>query len=394
MKNSIFNAIFILADCFLLCCLVSTAIAIESDSHAEDVLTEEEWKSVDEAVERGLAWLATQQQRDGSFPTMPWGQPGVTALCELAFVSHGHLPEEGEYGAKLSQALNYVAACQKENGLVALVAPRGATITREVPHLDGTTASYNHAISSLALTENYAMGGAKVAEQLDPVISKAVEVTLEMQKWQKRRKVDEGGWRYINVTAEISEALDSDLSATGWHLMFLRSAKNAGFDVPQQPIDDAVGYVRRCFIPEYGAFLLFSSRSDHRSRGMAGAGILALAHAGLHDSPEAKQAGDWILKYSFSDYNVQERFGKSGFVDDRYHYSAFNCCQAMYQLGGEYWREFFPPLARALIANQRPDGSWQAESHPDDTQYGNSYTTALVLLTLGAPNQLIPIFQR
>jgi hypothetical protein len=378
----------------LLLCCCTAAPALAQEDILDDVLTEEEWAAVDTAVEKGLAWLAKQQQPDGSFPTQPWGQPAVTALCELAYLSHGHLPDEGEYGDRLNSAINYVAACQKPNGLVALVAPRGTTITREVTHIIGTSASYNHAIASLALSENYAMGGAKVAEQLDPVISRAIAVTLDMQKWQKRRAVDEGGWRYLNVTAEISEPLDSDLSATGWHLMFLRSAKNAGFDVPQQPIDDAVGYVRRCFIPQYGAFLLFASQSDHRTRGMAGAGILALAHSGMHNAPETKEAGEFILRYRFTDYNMQERFGKSGWVDDRYHYSAFNCCQAMYQLGGEYWRQFFPPLARTLVASQNPDGSWDAESHTDDAQYGNAYTTALVLMSLGAPNQLLPIFQR
>ena len=376
----------------LLWCSLSPVRAAEADPLPDEVLSVAEWEAVDKAVERGLAWLAKQQQPDGSFPTLPWGQPGVTALCELAFLSHGHLPEEGEYGDRLSRAVDYVAGCQKENGLVALVAPRGATISRNVQHIDGSTASYNHAIASLALTENYSMGGAEVAKQLDPVISKAIAVTLEMQKWQKRRKVDEGGWRYVHVFS--NDDFDSDLSATGWYLMFLRSAKNAGFDVPQEPIDEAVGYVRRCFQPSYGTFQLMATESNRRSRGMAGAGILALAHAGLHDAPETKLAGEWILKYRFTQYNEQERFGKVGWVDDRYHYGAFNCCQAMYQLGGNYWREFFPPLARTLIANQLPDGSWQAESHDDDRQYGKAYTTALVLLSLGAPNQLIPIFQR
>ena len=40
---------------------------------------------------------------------------------------------------------------------------------------------------------------------------------------------------------------DSDLSVTGWHLMFLRSARNAGFDVPDRAIADAVAYIRRTF---------------------------------------------------------------------------------------------------------------------------------------------------
>lgn len=28
--------------------------------------------------------------------------------------------------------------------------------------------------------------------------------------------------------------------------------------------------------------------------------------------------------------------------DDRYHYDLLTCCQAMYQLGGHYWTDFFP----------------------------------------------------
>jgi hypothetical protein len=48
----------------------------------------------------------------------------------------------------------------------------------------------------------------------------------------------------------------------------------------------------------------------------------------------------------------------------------------------------------ALLANQRPDGSWDAERLPRDRAFGNSYTTALVVLSLGAPNQFLPIFQR
>jgi hypothetical protein len=66
----------------------------------------------------------------------------------------------------------------------------------------------------------------------------------------------------------------------------------------------------------------------------------------------------------------------------------------MYQLGGNYWKQFFPRAVKTLLANQRSDGSWDAESHHHDAQFGNSYTTALVVLTLGAPNQFLPIYQR
>jgi hypothetical protein len=66
----------------------------------------------------------------------------------------------------------------------------------------------------------------------------------------------------------------------------------------------------------------------------------------------------------------------------------------MYQLGGRYWEQFFPGVVKTLLANQQSDGSWPAESHFHDAQFGNAYTTALMVLTLGAPNQLLPIYQR
>ena len=39
--------------------------------------------------------------------------------------------------------------------------------------------------------------------------------------------------------------------------------------------------------PEYGTFNYTINRGDVRSRGMTGAGILALGHAGFHNSMEA-----------------------------------------------------------------------------------------------------------
>ncbi len=305
----------------------------------------------------------------------------------MAFMAHGHLPGEGEYGKQLENALNYVASCQKRNGIICLIAPNSPTLQRNVPHDIGWKSSYNHAISSLALSEGFTTGRGLDVKRMEKVITKALEVTQEMQKWRKPRREDQGGWRYVN---RFNDGLDSDLSVTGWYLMSLRSAKNAGFDVPKQSIDDAVEYVENCFRDRYGTYQLMANDDMRLSRGMAGAGILAMAHAGRHDAPEVLKTGDWILKYDFRNYNVRQQ----GWRDDRYHYGAFHCCQAMYQLGGHYWEEFFPSVARTLVANQHRDGSWAPESHGHDRPFGSTYTTSLVVLSLGAPNQLLPIFQR
>jgi hypothetical protein len=79
---------------------------------------------------------------------------------------------------------------------------------------------------------------------------------------------------------------------------------------------------------------------------------------------------------------------------DRYHYAVFNCCQGIYQLGGQCWQDFYPRTVRTILAHQQANGSWPSDSHKTDGKFGNAYTTALMVITLGAPNQLLPIFQR
>ena len=117
-----------------------------------------------------------------------------------------------------------------------------------------------------------------------------------------------------------------------------------------------------------------------------------MAHAGKHNSKEAIASGEWILAHDFSVYNQDTSVYGSPYLPDRYHYGAFLCTQAMYQLGGKYWEKFFPPLVDTLLANQQADGSWLPEK--EDKQYGNCYTTSLSILSLSATNQMLPISQR
>jgi hypothetical protein len=116
------------------------------------------------------------------------------------------------------------------------------------------------------------MGKTKRSEPMQRAIEKSLAATLEMQNWPKDRETDKGGWRYI----KDFDKQDSDLSLSGWNLMFLRSARNAGFNVPKKSIDDAVGYIRRTFDKDMGVFGYTTVHGDSYSRAMAGAGILAL----------------------------------------------------------------------------------------------------------------------
>ena len=395
------------ATCILLATIVSTS-TVSAQTEVEPrrvpstkVLTEEQWKQLDESVGKGLKYLATQQLEDGSFEAIDRGQPAVTAFCVMAFLAQGESPVDGEYKQQLTKAIDFIADQQKPNGLIATVGPSAVPIPRDQlsvegpqvqskPNYVGVTATYNHAISALSLTEAYGQCDAEQAEKLAPVIEKAIAATLEMQRWGGKEEEYVGGWRY--VTRHRSG--DSDLSVTGWQLMFLRSAKDAGFDVPKKSIVAAVKFVENCFDKDKNRQVYsYAPGWNHAiTRAMAGEGILAMAHTGKHNSPEAIASGEWILKHDFKTYDEEIVLYGAGWQGNRYHYGAFFCTQGMYQLGGKYWEQFYPPLVNAFLTNQQEDGSWLTKRM--DKAYGSSYTTSLCILSLSVPNQMLPIFQR
>ncbi len=339
------------------------------------VLTPEQWIKVDRAVDRGIEFLSRRQQSDGSFPTSSGGQPGVTALCVMAMLARGHQPGKGPYGEQMERAIEFVLGYQDPT-TGSLMGRRGG--------YSSTAGHYNHAIAGVMLGEVYGMTSSHLHNRIREAIPLALKYTRAQQLQPKRNPDERGGWRYLR---EVTQN-DADLSITVWMLMFLRSARNAEFEVPEEWITEAMNYVHRSFDSQERGFV-YALSGDERycSRGMVGAGIVCLALAGEHGDPTAKQAGDWILRSSFAEYN------RSRYFEDRYHYSAFYCSQAMFQLGGDYWHRFFPDFLDVMARNQAFDGSWQAEAIRDG-KFGNVYTTALSALALSTPYQLLPIYQR
>lgn len=170
--------------------------------------------------------------------------------------------------------------------------------------------------------------------------------------------------------------------------MFFRSARNAEFEVPIEHIQAAIGYVHRSYVPEAGTFAYGTQGlRGQQTRAMAGSGVLVLALGGEHDSEMARTAGKWILSHRF------DRYQRVVTGAEHYHYGAYYCSQAMFQLGGEYWEKFFPSFMRIHIEGQRSDGSWPAETNRDG-EYGSVYSTAMMVLSLTPPYQLLPIYQR
>jgi hypothetical protein len=350
--------------------------AAKGETFAASVLTQDQWNRLDRAVDGGIRFIAKSQNADGSFPTLMQAQPGVTSLCVMAMLARGHQPGKGPYGAQLDRSIDFVLDMQDSNS--GAIMPRGSLETMNL------AANYSHGISGVMLAEVYGMTDATRHGRIRTAVEKALGYTRKAQLRPKRNPAERGGWRYVHV-----RPVDADLSVTSWQLMFLRAARNAEFNVPHEWVSDAMGYVHRSFDVNERAFVYaLSGERRYSTRGMVGAGIVCLALGGEHQSETARMAGDWILQSSF------ERYNQTRFPEDRYHYGAFYCSQAMFQLGGNYWRRFFPPLLKILADAQHADGSWDTESGDDDSVYGTAYTTSLAVLALAAPYQILPIYQR
>ncbi len=365
--------------------IISPASAEESAADVEQSkdgttggLSEAKSEEVSQAVDAALVWLAEQQQPDGRFPGPSFGQPGITSLTVMAFLSAGHLPGEGPYGKHLEKAIEYALGCEIEDGLFCADKPRPVWGMDKPSH----TATYNQAITALMFAEVSGELKGRLGKKVVAAVERSLVFSSKMQFFKiPNRPQDAGGWRYV-ADCPLDENA-TDLSITAWQVTFLRSAKNAGFDVKNEMVEAARKYVLSLYHADKGTFTY-----DHirMSRGMTGAGILAMSMLGQHNTKEAKAAATWLREHSFGQYDERE-----GFLD-RFQYSIYYCTQAMYRLGGKDWLEFYPQIVELLLKNQNSNGSWPAVSW--EVLYGDNYVTALSVLSLTTPYSMLPIHQR
>src|SRR5262245_65700216 len=99
-------------------------VAIAQSAHA-DVKMDDATKK---ATARALEWLARQQNPDGSFSDGGYTHnTAVTSFAMLAFMSQGHLPNQGLYGPEVSKAARFLmASARAEDGY--LIGARGGNM--------------------------------------------------------------------------------------------------------------------------------------------------------------------------------------------------------------------------------------------------------------------------
>ncbi|HUQ72457.1 MAG TPA: prenyltransferase/squalene oxidase repeat-containing protein, partial [Planctomycetaceae bacterium] len=238
--------------------------------------------------------------------------------------------------------------------------------------------------------EVYGMTSGERSRRIESAINRALVYHREVQTRKKTHPADNGGWRY---GFPDSPGAASDMSVTGWALMFLRSARNAEFNIPKQDFDDGLDFVERCFEPdaklhEKGVFRYRPALSDTSNPPQitlanTSSAMLSLILGGRQDKESVAVGVRWFLVRDYP------RPWQTGY----FYLSTYYSSQAMAQVGGDAWNHVFPQIARNLLEEQVSDGSWPA-AVSSERKFGPVYTTSLAVLALTPPYQLLPIYQR
>lgn len=309
-----------------------------------------------EAVIRGaIRYLASKQLPNGS-----WGMTdferrhpvAMTGYTLMAFLAAGHLPGEGEEGKAARAGLQY---------LLDVAKPDGTFGDRSLGQY-----MYNHGVATIALAELY---GQTQASDIKPKLDRAIKLIISSQN-------PEGGWRYRPI------AQDADVSVTVLQVVALRGAKNAGVEVPQNTIEQAVRYVKSCYDPGSGGF---TYQPGNRAPGYArtAAAIYSLQVCGLYDDPLVRRGSEYLTK----------NFGQR----EWFTYGTFYAVPAQYMLGGDTWKSWYPRMRSQLMRQVLREGDrayWDGSIDMGSNGLGPIYATAVYAGVLAMPWNYVPIYQR
>ncbi len=295
------------------------------------------------AVAKALKFLAKEQAADGS-----WGNTAITGFVLMAFMSNGHVPNQGDYGKVVANGVRHLLATARDDGY--LVGPRGGNM-------------YCHGMAALALTQAYGMTG---DEDVKKVTKKAIDLIVKTQN-------NEGGWRY-----EPSPT-GADISVTIMQVMALRGAKDSGLQVPDKVMTDSIKYINRCRDARSGGYK-YQPYSSGPGYARTAAGVCVLQLCGEYDADDIKKAVEYLERLA----------------NDRGHYwyGHYYAAHALNQVGGEVWENYYKRLRDKLLAPnyQLANGSWYDPRL--EGAYGASYQTAIGVLILSVPTHYLPIYQK
>lgn len=326
---------------------ISLAASRETDPDADPVKVDAEAEA---CIKGALKWLASKQNANGSWTQGDQYPTAMTGYVLIAFMASGNLPDEGEYSLNVRNGVNY---------LLNTIAPDGVYNPR------GGHYMYGHGVATIALAELY-------GQTKDPRIGEKLKLVVNRILRSQNR---EGGWRYN------PEPSDADISVSVLQVVALRAAKNAGLEVPQAALDNAVKYVHTCYHDRSGGFT-YQPRNNQPGFARTAAAIYSLQVCGQYTDPRVKKGSEYLFKTQDSDRQW-------------FTYGHFYAAPAQYMVGGETWRRWYPGIRAKLVSSVRRQGDmiyW--EPREGGQGVGPIFGTAVYTMVLSLPYHYIPLYQR
>ncbi|MFP4055603.1 MAG: hypothetical protein ACLF0G_01905 [Candidatus Brocadiia bacterium] len=338
----------------------------------------------EKAVDAGLEWLSRRQEGDTGRWTDGDPQlklaPALTGLALLAFLGKGHThTDSGPYRDTVARGIAWLLGIQTAHGRFGgpyLV--RGETNNRYL--------MYHQAIATLALAEAYALSH-------DPKLRGPVRRAVA---FIERAQQPGGGWDYGDARTNRN-----DTSVTGWQLMALKSAHDAGIEVQWQTLFGAMRHLDTHTRP--GGEVVYADRPPprvywRRGPGMVAVGLLSRQLLGWpRRSPLHALQADYILRHppDWSTMNANDPNDLDSYLHTMYYW--YYAALALFHTGGRWWREWNSQSRDMLIAHQvnhgERRGSWDPPNRGFDSAGGRVYATAINVLNLEIYYRYLPLYQ-
>lgn len=319
----------------------------------------------EEAVQRGLDWLARHQAPNGMWSTDRFHEHGKcncndpgqtfdiagTAFGLLPFLGAGELARGSRYNKTVTRGLEFLISKQQKEG-----------------NFSGNM--YENALATIAVCEAYAL---TQDARLKVPAQAAMNYILRAQN-------KEGGWGY-------SPGAKGDTSVTGWQFSALKAGYYAKLAVPPAVFANVDRFLKTVADPNGNGF---GYNTPGTGRATTAVGLMCLAYLG-------RGVRDPALSKGITYLSQPQQFVTP---ESPSIYFLFYATQAMHHYGGQPWKDWNAKVRDLLIDLQdkgkdvvfsHREGSWSPYGDEYAAQGGRLMFTSLALLTLESYYWSVPL---
>jgi hypothetical protein len=311
----------------------------------------------EQAVDRGLAWIAAHQLTDGSWSFKLADCPkcagkcsqsgerkaadrcAATAMALLPFLGHGYTHREGPYRLQVEAGIGFLVQ--------QVILGNGQAY--------GSGGSlYSQGLAVIALAEYHALSEDKRL---------AVPTQAAIDFIQRAQDPEGGGWRY-------QPRKPGDISVSGWQVAALRTADEARLKTTPLTLTKAMEFLD--FVQEDSG-IAYGYTGPGRGAATSAVGLLCRMHLGWKTNHPSIRAG-------------AERLAKAGPTSDLYF--DFYATQVLWHVHGDVWPSWNNRMKARLLQSQsstgHETGSWYdgVDGGHGPAVAGRLYCTSLATLIL------------